>query len=100
MPGGGLSDRAVQGLTVHLVDAPAIVSTRERACVPAPDELREELARLLSVDDVRECGVLALQTDAGMQHDGHQEARLAPRESEVGDGLDAVVELHQNIPEP
>jgi hypothetical protein len=47
--------------------------------------------------DASERGVLALQTHARMQHDGHQEARLAPRESEVGDGLDAVFELHQNI---
>ena len=46
-------------------------------------------------DDAGERGVLALQTHAGMQHDGHQEARLAPRESEVGDGLNAVFELHQ-----
>jgi hypothetical protein len=32
-----------------------------------------------------------------MQHDGRQEARLAPCESEVGDGLDAAFELHQNV---
>ena len=84
---------------MHLVHASAIVFAAERARVSALDELREKLARLLSVDDAGERGVLALQTHAGMQHDGHQEARLAPREPEVGDGLNAVFELHQNISE-
>src|SRR5438445_3129848 len=97
MPAVGLSDGAIQRLAMHLVDVSAIVFTAERSHVSVPDELREKLARLLSVDDAGERGVLALQTHAGMQHDGHQKTRLATRESEVGDGLDAIFELHQNI---
>jgi hypothetical protein len=73
------------------------VFTAERSRVSALDELGEKLARFLSVDDTGERGVLALQTHAGMQHDGRQEARLPPCESEVGDGLDAAFELHQNV---
>jgi hypothetical protein len=95
----GLSDRPIQGLAMHLVDASAIVSTRERACVPAPNELCEELARLLSVDDAGKGGVLTLQTHTRVQHDGHQETRLTPRESEVGDSLNALCKLHQNTSE-
>ena len=95
VPAVGLADGAIERLVVDLVDTSAVVSTPVRGRVSEPDELREKLACRLTVDDARERGVLALQTDAGVPHDGHQEARLALREAEVGDSLDAGVERHQ-----
>ena len=45
---------------------------------------------LLTADDPRVGAVLATDTDAGVQHDGHQEARLALGEAVLRDRLDAL----------
>ena len=100
MPTVGLTDGVVERLVLHLINASAIVSAAIGGGVSTVDELREKPARLLSVDDAGEGRVLARQTYAGMQHDGHQEARLAPCEAEVGDGLDALFELSSGAPRP
>ena len=80
---------------MDLVDVSAVVSARVGGRVPEPHELGEETSRLLAEHNAGERRVLALQTHPGMQHNGHQEARLAHREPELGDGVGAVFELHQ-----
>src|SRR6516225_10084368 len=92
----GLADGPVESLVVHVVDASAVVTTAVRGRKSAADELREKLARLLTVDDAGERAVLPEQTDPGVLHHEHEKARLAFSESECGDGRDTVLRLHQN----
>jgi hypothetical protein len=50
----------------------------------------EEVGGLLAVDDAGETTVLALDEDAGVKEDVHQEPRLAVREAEGGDRVRAL----------
>jgi hypothetical protein len=59
VPAVGLPDGSVERFVMEVVDASAIVTTRVGRRVPAPDELREKLPRLLPVDDAGERRVLA-----------------------------------------
>src|SRR5581483_6230605 len=89
-------DGPVEGLVVDVLDASAVVPTGVRRRKFAANELREELACLLAVDDAGERGVLPEKTDAGVLHHKHEKARLALGESESGDRGDTVLRLHQN----
>src|SRR5262249_56752262 len=92
----GLADGSIEGLVMNVIDAPAVVTTRVRRRKSPADELREELARLLAVDDAGERAVLPEQTHPGVLHHEHEKARLAFSESEFDDGRDTVLRLHQN----
>ena len=49
-----------------------------------------------AVDDAAEARVLTRDADAGVEHDGRQEPRLALGEALLGDGLNAFIEGHRS----
>src|SRR2546430_6196977 len=84
---------AIESVVMYVVDVATIVSAVVRGRVPALHELREERARLLTVDDAGERGVLTQQTHAGVAHHDVQEAGLARREPELRDRRDALFRI-------
>src|ERR1700674_2752310 len=93
-----LADGSIERLLVQVIDASAIVPAVVHRREAEPDEPGKQLPRLLPVDDPAEGGVLARDADAGVQHDGHEEPRLAFREAaHLGNRLRAFVERHRNI---
>src|SRR6185295_17516795 len=71
-----------------------VVPTTTCGGVVPRHELLKEVLDLLSVRDPREGRIVTAQTDARMQHDGHQEAGLALREAVIGDGFDPLIPRH------
>ena len=91
-----LADGRVERPLVDVVDARAVVTAVVHRGVLKSDELGEELPRLRTVDDAAEARVLAWDADAGVQHHGRQESRLALGEALLGDDMDAFVEGHRS----
>ena len=91
MPVIGLTDGRAERLVVDMEQGATVQRTdRNRFGHPSCRQPREEVMRLLTVDDAREGAVLPLHEDAAMEHHCDQEARLALREPERGDSLGAV----------
>jgi len=84
-----LPNRLVERLVLE-VDEPSSVQRAggDHCHVPAVDELPQKVMRLLAVGDAGERAVLPLQKDPCIDHDMHEEPRLALREAEASDGLD------------
>ncbi len=93
-----LADGSIERLLMQVIDASAIVPAVVHRREAESGELGEKLPRLLPMDDPAEGGVLARDADAGVQHDGHEEPRLALREAaHVGNRLSTFREGHRNI---
>ena len=85
-----LSNRGIEGLAVHVVDVRSPMRRGVRRGKFLCHQGGEEVVVLLTVDDASVDAVLATDADAGVQHDGHQEARLAVGEALLRDGVDAL----------
>ena len=90
----GLADGAIERLMMDVIERRAVVQTVAGGRVAALDELVEKLGHVVPVRRAGEGRVLARHTDAGVQHDRDQEPRLALREAEFRDGLDAILSRH------
>src|SRR5579864_6823944 len=83
---------------MQVIDASAIVPAVVHRREAEADELGKKHPRLLPVDDPGEGGLLARDADASVQHDRHEEPRLAFREAaHLDNRLSAFVESHRNI---
>jgi hypothetical protein len=69
----------------------AIVDTVARSGVPVLHKLVEKGVDIVAVRGTGESRELASNADTAMEHHGGQKARLAVRETESGDGLNAFV---------
>ena len=82
---------AYRGLVVDVVDArPAVRPEGDEPGVLVRQHAGDEVVDLLPVRDAGEGRVLAADEDAGVQHHRHEEARLAIREPERRNRVDAV----------
>lgn len=83
-----LADQSVETLVVDVIETRSMQRTRAHFAGKATaDQAVDKVVRLLPVCDAGETAVLALDEDARMQHDGHEEPRLAlgePERLEVG----------------
>jgi hypothetical protein len=78
MPIIPLADGLIERLVMHVKEPPPMERSRsDHRRVPTLDELRHEVMALLAMDDAGRRAVLALQEDAGVDHDVHEESRLA-----------------------
>jgi hypothetical protein len=92
----GLADGAVEPLVMDVVDPPGAAPAGVGGGKSSLREAGEEVARVLPEDNVREGRLLAGHADAGVQHDGGQERRLARREALRDDGGGPVSECHRS----
>jgi hypothetical protein len=76
---------------MHVKEPRAVVDAAASDGVPPADELVEEHIAFRPVRDAGKARVLARHAHAGVAHHEHQEPRLALRETEVDNGLDAFL---------
>ena len=91
------ADRAIERLVLEAVQVRAFASAREDSREAPLHQHGEEVARHLPPHAPGIGRVLARQTDAGMHRHGDQKARLARRESELGNGVDAFGVSHDRM---
>ena len=92
-----LPDRAVHRPGAHVIDVPAIDLELQPSTQLALDELIEEAPDILPILHAGKRGELPAHTEAAVQRDGDQKPRLAWREAEIRERLDAFVKRHHSL---
>lgn len=75
----GLADGGIQRLPLHVIEAGAAVSGRVWSGELLGHERGEEVVHFLTANNLREDAVLAADTHAGVQDDGHQKTGRSGR---------------------